>query len=172
MTKKRRAFSQRTKEYRDSDFKHKLSAEEREWYLQFEDEYYQNNHREDEDNPRELIHEKHPEYETKLKKNLDDANNCRNRDVHLLNRYDKKLIRDLVAATSAGYYNSQLEKVLSKKGLKKTVNDLLTDALLDIGVTELQLEHGREVLSNMCIDVLRCLKLEQAAERSAGRKGD
>lgn len=176
--KKRRFFNRRLNEYRDSYYKNRvptgvdgkpveslaLSKEDKEYMLQFEDEYYNNSHKEG------TIHTAHPEYEEKFRKQTNAMTNNRNEDFISLNRYDRKIINDLARVTDPKHRNKQLEDNYSVIGFEGMVKTLISNAIDELEIPKKFCQYSDKRISQLILDVVKVVKMEQAMQRAEKRK--
>lgn len=164
--KRKKSFPYPIREFVDADYLSKLSKEEREWYYQFENEYYNNNHRKGE------IINKQDNYESEIKKELDDQSNATRRDVY--NNHTRVTVRSNdISNVIYDSYSGHINESLKKKGIEKTVLELIAETAIDIIA-----EHGviipqkdlENTLSMLCIDVTKAIQLEKKYRRNTRRK--
>ncbi len=142
----------------------KLSDKDKEFLNDFNDGYYANNHR------KQKIFTEHPEYNTRIKKELDDQNNSRMRDLLTMNRYSKKMINDLTKIANPEYSNNELEDDLLDNGFEETITDLIDNTLNSLDgfsiKNQFDLKEGQTTLANFCIDIVRVVKMKQSLDRN------
>lgn len=160
--RRKKNFPYPLREFVDADYLHKLSEEEKKWYFQFEDEFYNNQHREGE------ILNKGLDYD---KSELDAKNNAARRDMYANNTRVTVRNNDL---TSIIYdsYSGHISESLKYKGLEKTVLELIEDVAIDIIElkTKSNLETIKKELSKLCMDVTKALQLEKKYRKNQRRK--
>jgi hypothetical protein len=98
-------------EIAEIDYYKQLNHEEKKFLLDFQDGYYKNGHRKHE------IFTSHPEYESRIKKELDGRTNARNRDLYSNMNVRKRLdsLDHLQGTVEEAVVSKLLLKELSKK---------------------------------------------------------
>lgn len=162
---RKKNFPYAVREYTDADYLRKLSEDEREWYYQFEDEYYNNQHREG------SLHNASEEYTQEQKRELDLQNNAARRDIFSNSTRVSVRSNDLTSVIHPSY-SGHIAESLKFKGIERTVVELVNDAAVDIiemgkspDIRELKKE-----LSKLCIDVTKAIQLEKKYRKNRRRK--
>ena len=99
------------------DYWTKLDDEQKQWLNEFHDGALNNNHR------FYPMFTEHPEYETRIKKEIYNETNCRNRDIYADKKVRKKL--DSMDHLSGTHEESFISKLLVKQMSKKEKESLL-----------------------------------------------
>lgn len=98
-------------EITELDYWNKLSQEEKNWLNEFHNGYYSNNHRNSE------VFTSHPEYSSRIKKEMDSMTNARNRDLFTSMNIRKRMdsLDHLKGTLEEAVVSKLLLKELSKK---------------------------------------------------------
>lgn len=164
-SRRKKSFPYPLRDFIDADYLQDLTEEERNWYYQFENEFYNNNHR------KGTIIKESPDYESKIKKELDSQNNAARRDVYANNTRVTVRSNDLCNIIYNSY-SSYITDSLKLKGIEGTIQDLIEDTaidLIELGARE-DLETLKNKMSRLCIDVTKALQLEKKYRKNRRRK--
>lgn len=143
----------------------RLSESEKEFMYKFEDEYYANNHRDGE------LFKGLDDY-NKIKKELDDQTNARNRDIYNKN-YNVSIRDDDLTKIIAPEYDNSIKEQMKKEGFEKTINNLFTETAHDIIMLKegtIDISSLESVLRNLTIQVVKGISLEKAFRKKQRRK--
>lgn len=162
---RKKNFVYAVRDYADADYLKKLTDDERAWYYQFEDEYYNNQHREG------SIHSASEGYDEDQKRELDLQNNAARRDI-FSNSTRVTVRNNDLSSTIYDSYSGHIAESLKRRGLEITVVELINDAAVEIiEITpQLEIRQLKQELSKLCIDVTKALQLEKKYRKNRRRK--
>ena len=162
---RKKNFPYAVREYTDADYLRKLSDDEREWYYQFEDEYYNNQHREG------TLHNASEAYDKEQKRELDLQNNAARRDIFSNSTRVSVRSNDLSSVIHPSY-GGHISESLKRKGVERTVVELINDAAIEIiemgGKPDIK--ELKQELSKLCMDVTKAIQLEKKYRKNRRRK--
>lgn len=175
MAKKMKYPGRMQSEIKEIDYFRSLSKEDQEWMIKFQRGYYGNEHRKID------IFNEHPEYESRMKKELDDRinsiNRCTTSELTMRGRMDSL---DFLAGTKEeSYISNLLFRTMSKKeseqmlinfGVKsfeESCTSLMTETAISIGNESINNEF---VLLNFYLTINALIKEELREQRKEKKR--